>query len=57
MKVVDNFEFLKMVKLFEKVGVNFSEVYGKFPKKFKGQIPGTKKIQIFGHQVYRLLCI
>ncbi len=30
-------------KIFEKVGVNFSEVYGKFSKKFKNKIPGTKK--------------
>ena len=30
-------------KIFEKVGVNFSEVYGKFSKKFKNQIPGTFK--------------
>ena len=37
------FRIFENGKLFEKVGVNFSEVYGKFPKKFKGQIPGTKK--------------
>ena len=30
-------------KIFDKVGVNFSEVYGKFPKELKGEIPGTKK--------------
>ena len=30
-------------KIFDKVGVNFSEVYGKFPNKMKGEIPGTKK--------------
>ncbi len=30
-------------KIFEKVGVNFSEVYGKFSKKFRNKIPGTKK--------------
>jgi len=29
--------------LFEKVGVNSSEVYGKFNKYFKKKIPGTKK--------------
>ena len=30
-------------KIFEKVGVNFSEVYGKFSNKFKNKIPGTNK--------------
>ena len=30
-------------KIFEKVGVNFSEVYGKFSKQFRNNIPGTKK--------------
>ena len=30
-------------KIFEKVGVNFSKVYGKFPKKFQKNIPGASK--------------
>ena len=30
-------------KIFEKVGVNFSEVYGKFSNKLKNKIPGTNK--------------
>ena len=30
-------------KIFEKVGVNFSKVYGKFPKKFQKNIPGANK--------------
>ncbi len=30
-------------KIFEKVGVNFSEVYGKFSKQFRNKIPGTNK--------------
>ena len=30
-------------KIFDKVGVNFSEVYGKFPNELKGKIPGTKE--------------
>jgi len=30
-------------KIFEKVGVNFSEVCGKFSKQFRNKIPGTKK--------------
>ena len=30
-------------RIFEKVGVNFSEVSGKFSKKFKNKIPGTSK--------------
>ena len=37
------FRIFENGKIFEKVGVNFSEVYGKFPHKFKGQIPGTDK--------------
>ena len=36
-------KLLENGKIFEKVGVNFSEVYGKFPKELKGKIPGTKK--------------
>ena len=30
-------------KVFDKVGVNFSKVYGKFPKNFQKNIPGAKK--------------
>ena len=37
------FRIFENGKVFEKVGVNFSEVYGKFSKKFKDRIPGTKK--------------
>ena len=37
------YRILKNGKLFEKVGVNFSEVYGKFPKGFNKNIPGAKK--------------
>ena len=35
------YRILKNGKIFEKVGVNFSEVYGKFSKEFKKKIPGT----------------
>ncbi|MDC3070687.1 coproporphyrinogen III oxidase [Candidatus Pelagibacter sp.] len=28
--------------MFDKVGVNFSEVYGKFSNEFKNKVPGTK---------------
>ena len=34
-------------EIFDKVGVNFSEVYGKFSKKFSKKIPGTKNNQNF----------
>jgi len=37
------FRILKNGKIFEKVGVNFSEVYGKFPSEIKKNIPGTNK--------------
>ena len=37
------FRILKNGKVFDKVGVNFSKVYGKFPQKFKKNIPGTQK--------------
>ena len=35
------YRILKEGKIFEKVGVNFSEVYGKFSKEFRNKIPGT----------------
>tara|TARA_Y100000992_G_scaffold259727_1_gene194380 strand:+ start:1310 stop:2137 length:828 start_codon:yes stop_codon:yes gene_type:complete len=41
------FRILKKGKIFEKVGVNFSEVYGKFSNKIKKNIPGNKKNQNF----------
>ena len=34
---------IKNGQLFEKVGINHSTVKGIFPKKFRGNIPGTKK--------------
>ena len=36
-------KLLENGRVFDKVGVNFSEVYGKFPNKLKGTIPGAKK--------------
>ena len=48
------YRILKNGKIFDKVGVNFSKVYGKFPKQFQKNIPGAKKIQIFGHQEFQL---
>jgi len=41
------FYILEKGKIFEKVGVNFSEVYGKFSKEFKKQLPGTNKSSKF----------
>ncbi len=37
------YRILKNGKIFDKVGVNFSKVYGKFPKEFQKNIPGAKK--------------
>ncbi len=37
------YRILRDGKIFDKVGVNFSKVYGKFPKKFQKNIPGAKK--------------
>ena len=37
------FRVLKNGKIFEKVGVNFSEVYGRFSKEMKKKIPGADK--------------
>ena len=37
------YRILKDGKVFDKVGVNFSKVYGKFPKKFQKNIPGANK--------------
>ena len=40
-------KLLENGKIFDKVGVNFSEVYGKFPNELKGKIPGIKKNKLF----------
>ena len=37
------YRILQNGKVFEKVGVNFSKVYGKFPKKFQKKIFGAQK--------------
>ena len=37
------YRILRNGKVFDKVGVNFSNVYGKFPKKFKNKILGAEK--------------
>ena len=41
------FRIFENGKVFEKIGVNYSEVYGKFSKKFRNRIPGTKKKRDF----------
>ncbi len=37
------YRILKSGEVFDKVGVNFSKVYGRFPKKFQQNIPGAQK--------------
>ena len=37
------FRIFEKGKVFDKVGVNFSEVFGKFSKNVKNKIPGTSK--------------
>ena len=37
------YRILKNGRIFDKVGVNFSKVYGKFPKNFQKNIPGADK--------------
>ena len=37
------FRIFENGKIFEKVGVNYSEVYGKLPSKFKNEVPGAQK--------------
>ncbi len=37
------YRIIKNGKIFDKVGVNFSKVYGKFPKQFQKNILGAKK--------------
>ena len=41
------YKILKNGKIFDKVGVNVSKVYGKFPKQFQKNILGAKKNPIF----------
>ena len=43
-----SYAIMKNGFIFDSVGVNFSEVKGKFDKKFKSQILGAKKILITG---------
>ena len=49
------YRILENGKIFEKVGVNFSEVYGKFSEKFKKKkYQGPKKTRNSGHQEFQL---
>ena len=41
------YRILRNGRIFEKVGVNFSEVYGKFTKEMRKNIPGAKNIPNF----------
>ena len=50
------FRILKDGKIFEKVGVNFSEVYGKFSNELKKIFLVQVKIQTFGLLEFQLLC-
>ena len=47
------YAIIKNGSVFDSVGVNFSEVSGKFNKKFKKQILGAKKTQIIGLQEFQ----
>ena len=51
------FRIFENGKIFDKVGVNYSKVYGKLSSQFKNKIPGTKKVQNFGRLGFQLLCI
>ena len=46
------YRILRNGKVFDKVGVNFSKVYGKFPSNYKKISLVLKKIQNFGRQVF-----
>ena len=48
---------LRNGKIFDKVGVNFSKVYGKLSNAFMEKIPGGKKDHHSGPLEFRLLCI
>ena len=43
------YRILRNGKIFDKVGVNFSKVYGKFPKKFQKIYLELRRVQNFGH--------
>ena len=48
------YRILKDGKVFDKVGVNFSKVYGRFPKKLQKKFQEHQKILDFGHQEFLL---
>ena len=54
MKAVVNTGFFKNGKIFEKVGVNFSEVSGKFSKDIKRKYREQVKKEHFGLREYQL---
>ena len=47
-------KLLKNGKVFEKVGVNFSEVYGNFSNEFNKKYLDLITVKIFGHREYQL---
>ena len=50
-------QFLKMVRYLRKLVLIFQRFMVNFLKNLEDKFPEQRKIQIFGHQVFPLLCI